>query len=192
MTLNVLRIESSIKPQGAVSTKLMDEIIEKLGDTTVTTRNVSTTPVIDANWLGAVFAPSDARDDAQQEIAAYSDSLINEIQANDVLVIGVPVYNFNIPARLKNWIDQIARVGVTFQYTETGPQGLIQGKRAILAFSSDGTAAGSDIDFAERYMRHILGFIGITDVTSVTAQQIAFDPDAAWDAARKQIAELAA
>ena len=192
MTLNVLRIESSIKPQGAVSTKLIDEIIEKLGDTTVTTRNVSTTPAIDANWLGAVFAPSDARDDAQQEIAAYSDSLINEIQANDVLVIGVPVYNFNIPARLKNWIDQIARAGVTFQYTETGPQGLIQGKRAILAFSSDGTAAGSDIDFAERYMRHILGFIGITDVTSVTAQQIAFDPDAAWDAARKQIAELAA
>jgi len=192
MTLNVLRIESSIKPQGPVSTKLMDEIIEKLGDTTVTTRNVSTTPAIDANWLGAVFAPSDARDDAQQEIAAYSDSLINEIQANDVLVIGVPVYNFNIPARLKNWIDQIARAGVTFQYTETGPQGLIQGKRAILAFSSDGTAAGSDIDFAERYMRHILGFIGITDVTSVTAQQIAFDPDAAWDAARKQIAELAA
>jgi FMN-dependent NADH-azoreductase len=192
MTLNVLRIESSIKPQGAVSTKLMDEIIEKLGDTTVTTRNVSTTPAIDANWLGAVFAPSDARDDAQQEIAAYSDSLINEIQTNDVLVIGVPVYNFNIPARLKNWIDQIARAGVTFQYTETGPQGLIQGKRAILAFSSDGTAAGSDIDFAERYMRHILGFIGITDVTSVTAQQIAFDPDAAWDAARKQIAELAA
>jgi len=93
----------------------MDEIIEKLGDTTVTTRNVSTTPAIDANWLGAVFAPSDARDDAQQEIAAYSDSLINEIQANDVLVIGVPVYNFNIPARLKNWIDQIARAGVTFQ-----------------------------------------------------------------------------
>ena len=192
MTLNVLRIESSIKPQGPVSTKLMDEIIEKLGDTTVTTRNVSTTPAIDANWLGAVFAPSDARDEAQQEIAAYSDSLINEIQTNDVLVIGVPVYNFNIPARLKNWIDQIARAGVTFQYTETGPQGLIQGKRAILAFSSDGTAAGSDIDFAERYMRHILGFIGITDVTSVTAQQIAFDPDAAWDAARKQIAELAA
>ena len=192
MTLNVLRIESSIKPQGAVSTKLMDEIIEKLGDTTVTTRNVSTTPAIDANWLGAVFAPSDARDEAQQEIAAYSDSLINEIQTNDVLVIGVPVYNFNIPARLKNWIDQIARAGVTFQYTETGPKGLIQGKRAILAFSSDGTAAGSDIDFAERYMRHILGFIGITDVTSVTAQQIAFDPDAAWDAARKQIAELAA
>jgi len=192
MTLNVLRIESSIKPQGAVSTKLMDEIIEKLGDTTVTTRNVSTTPAIDANWLGAVFAPSDARDEAQQEIAAYSDSLINEIQTNDVLVIGVPVYNFNIPARLKNWIDQIARAGVTFQYTETGPQGLIQGKRAILAFSSDGTAAGSDIDFAERYMRHILGFIGITDVTSVTAQQIAFDADAAWDAARKQIAELAA
>lgn len=192
MTLNVLRIESSIKPQGAVSTKLMDEIIEKLGDTTVTTRDVSSTPAIDANWIGAVFTPAESRNAEQNDIVAYSDTLINEIQSNDVLVIGVPVYNFNIPARLKNWIDQIARAGVTFQYTETGPQGLIQGKRAILAFSSDGTAAGSDIDFAERYMRHILGFIGITDVTSVTAQQIAFGADAAWETARKQIAQLAA
>jgi len=192
MTLNVLRIESSIKPQGAVSTKLMDEIIEKLGDTTVTTRDVSSTPAIDANWIGAVFTPAESRNAEQNDIVAYSDTLINEIQSNDVLVIGVPVYNFNLPARLKNWIDQIARAGVTFQYTETGPQGLIQGKRAILAFSSDGTAAGSDIDFAERYMRHILGFIGITDVTSVTAQQIAFGADAAWETARKQIAQLAA
>lgn len=192
MTLNVLRIESSIKPEGAVSTKLMDEIIEKLGDTTVTTRDVSSTPAIDANWIGAVFTPAESRNAEQNDIVAYSDTLINEIQSNDVLVIGVPVYNFNIPARLKNWIDQIARAGVTFQYTETGPQGLIQGKRAILAFSSDGTAAGSDIDFAERYMRHILGFIGITDVTSVTAQQIAFGADAAWETARKQIAQLAA
>ena len=192
MTLNVLRIESSIKPQGAVSTKLMDEIIEKLGDTAVTTRDVSSTPAIDANWIGAVFTPAESRNAEQNDIVAYSDTLINEIQSNDVLVIGVPVYNFNIPARLKNWIDQIARAGVTFQYTETGPQGLIQGKRAILAFSSDGTAAGSDIDFAERYMRHILGFIGITDVTSVTAQQIAFGADAAWETARKQIAQLAA
>ena len=84
MTLNVLRIESSIKPQGAVSTKLMDEIIEKLGDTTVTTRNVSTTPAIDANWLGAVFAPSDARDDAQQEAAG---SVLKAVSAGELTPI---------------------------------------------------------------------------------------------------------
>jgi len=118
--------------------------------------------------------------------------LIEEIKAADVVVIGVPVYNFNIAAGLKNWIDQIVRAGVTFQYTETGPKGLLPNKRTILAFSSDGTAAGSDIDFAQRYMNHILGFVGITDVTTVTAQQMAFDKDAAMKTAADQIAALAA
>jgi FMN-dependent NADH-azoreductase len=132
------------------------------------------------------------RDAAQAEIADFSDTLIAEIKAADVVVIGVPVYNFNIAAGLKNWIDQIVRAGLTFQYTETGPKGLLPNKRTILAFSSDGTAAGSDIDFAERYMKHILGFVGITDVTTVTAQQMAFNKDAALETAANQISALAA
>lgn len=188
----ILRINSSIKPAGSVSKQLSDEIIAKFADANVTVRDVTKIPAIDANWLGAVFTPAADRNADQNAIADLSDGLIDEIQSHDVLVIGVPVYNFNIASGLKNWIDQIARAGVTFQYTETGPQGLITGKRAILAFSSDGTAAGSDIDFAERYMRHILGFVGITDVTTVAAQQIAFGADAAWDTARTQINDLAA
>ncbi len=86
------------------------------------------------------------------------------MQAADTLVIGLPIYNFGVPAALKAWVDQVARAGVTFRYTETGPKGLLTGKRAIIAVASGGTEAGSDVDFATGYIRHVLGFIGITDV----------------------------
>lgn len=188
--MKILRVDSSVKPEGSVSKKLLDEIIVKLGTNDVTVRNANDVPAIDAHWLGAVFTPEADRSAEQSAIATRSDALITEITEADVIVIGVPVYNFNIASGLKNWIDQIARVGVTFRYTETGPEGLIKGKRAILAFSSDGTAAGSDIDFAHRYMMYILGFVGITHVQSVTAQQMAFDKDAALKAAANQIAAL--
>ena len=188
--MKILRVDSSIKPEGAVSAMLCDKIIAKLGSSEVTVRAAQSAPMIDASWLGAVFTPADARSAEQAQIAAVSDQLIAEVMDADVLVIGVPVYNFNIPAGLKNWIDQIARAGVTFQYTDAGPEGLVKGKRAILAFSSDGTEAGSDYDFAQRYMSHILGFIGITDVTTITAQQMAFDKDGALAAAEEQIAAL--
>jgi len=190
--MKVLRIDASIKPQGSISLQLTDDIIAKLGATDVVTRKAADVPAIDCAWLGAVFTPEENRSAEQQEIAAFSDTLIDEIKTADVVVIGVPVYNFNIAAGLKNWIDQIVRAGVTFQYTETGPQGLLPNKRTILAFSSDGTAAGSDIDFAQRYMLHILGFVGITDVTTVTAQQMAFDKDSALKFAADQISSLAA
>ncbi len=190
--MKVLRIDASIKPQGSISLQLTDDIIAKLGATDVVTRKAADVPAIDGAWLGAVFTPAENRSAEQQEIAAFSDTLIDEIKTADVVVIGVPVYNFNIAAGLKNWIDQIVRAGVTFQYTETGPQGLLPNKRTILAFSSDGTAAGSDIDFAQRYMLHILGFVGIIDVTTVTAQQMAFDKDSALKFAADQISSLAA
>lgn len=188
--MKILRVDSSIKPEGSVSKQLSDEIITKLAPSEVVVRETNGIAPIDANWLGAVFTPEDQRNAQQIEIANASDQLIAEINEADVLVIGVPVYNFNIAAGLKNWIDQIARAGVTFRYSEAGPEGLIKGKKAILAFSSDGTAANSDIDFAHRYMLHILGFIGITDVKSVIAQQMAFDRDTALKAAQEQIASL--
>jgi FMN-dependent NADH-azoreductase len=189
--MKVLRIDASIKPQGSVSLQLTDDIIAKLGATDVKTRKTAGIPSIDGAWLGAVFTPAENRTADQKPIADLSDALIDEIKSADVVVIGVPVYNFNIAAGLKNWIDQIVRAGVTFKYTETGPVGLLPNKRTILAFSSDGTAAGSDIDFAQRYMKHILGFVGITDVTTVTAQQMAFNKDAAMKTAADQIAALA-
>ena len=94
-----------------------------------------------------------------------NDSLVAELQAADTIVIGVAMYNFSIPASLKAWIDQIARAGVTFAYSETGPKGLLEGKKAIITIASGGTEIGSGMDFASDYLRFVLGFVGITDVT---------------------------
>ena len=104
----------------------------------------------------------------------------------------MPIYNFGVPAALKAWVDQVARAGVTFKYTENGPQGLLEGKRAILVVASGGTAAGSDIDFASGYMQHVMGFIGITDVTVITADQMMMDTEAALAKATAQVDALAA
>jgi hypothetical protein len=102
---------------------------------------------------------------------------VAELKAADTLVIGLPIYNFGVPAALKAWVDQVARAGVTFKYSEYGPKGLLEGKRAIVAVASGGTEAGSDIDFATGYIRHVLGFIGITDVEFVTADRLMLDAD---------------
>ena len=110
----------------------------------------------------------------------------------DTIVIGTPIYNFSVPSTLKAWIDLVARVGVTFNYTETGPVGLLEGKRAIIAVASGGTQAGSDIDFATTYLRHVLGFIGITDVELVAADQLSMDEEGSMQRAKSAIEALAA
>ena len=122
---------------------------------------------------------------------AESDALIAEVQAADVLVIGVPVYNFGVPAALKAWIDMIARARETFKYTENGPVGLLTNKKAYLVVASGGTEVGSAIDFATPYMKHVMGFIGITDVTVISAGQQMMDEKAA-EKAEKSIEALAA
>ena len=100
--------------------------------------------------------------------------MLAEVKAADLLVIALPVYNFGVPSQLKSWIDQLARKGETFNYSETGPVGLLTGKRAIVAFTSDGTKMGSEIDFASGYVRHMLGFFGITDVQFAAADAMAY------------------
>lgn len=194
---NILRVESSIKGPAAVSRKLTDRIMARLlaahPGANVVTRDLSGgVPNIDGNWLGAVFTPADARNDAQQAIAATADAYLAEVKAADTLVIALPVYNFGVPAHLKAWIDQLARKGETFNYTETGPIGLLTGKRAIVAFTSDGTQIGSSIDFASGYVRHMLGFFGITDVQFVAADAMAYGPEAAIAKGEAEVDALAA
>ncbi len=194
---NILRIESSIKGPAAVSRKLTDRIIARLlaahPGANVVTRDLSGgVPQIDGNWLGAVFSPAEVRNDAQKTIAATADAYLAEVNAADVLVIALPVYNFGVPAQLKSWIDQLARKGETFNYTETGPVGLLTGKRAIVAFTSDGTKIGSEIDFASGYVRHMLGFFGITDVQFVAADAMAFGAEAAVAKGEAEVDALAA
>lgn len=192
MTRNILRIDSSARLAGSVSRDLSTQVIARMGDIEVTRRDLGIAPVpqIDEDWVTANFTPAADRTGAQKATLALSDELVAELQDADTVVIGLPIYNFGVPASLKAWIDQVARAGVTFRYTEEGPQGLLEGKRAIVVVASGGTEAGSQIDFATGYIRHILAFIGITDVDFVTADRLMLDSDATLKEAEAQLAAL--
>ena len=190
---NVLRVDGSMRQNGSTTRDLTDRVIARLAPTETTTRDLAEgIGLIDADWIGANFTDADDRSPAQVARLAESDTLIAELKAADVIVIGMPIYNFGIPAALKAWIDMIARARVTFRYSENGPVGLLEGKRAIIVAASGGTAVDSDIDFATPYMRHALGFVGITDVEVVSADRQMSDMAAAVEKAESQIAELAA
>jgi FMN-dependent NADH-azoreductase len=193
MTKTVLRIDASARRDGSESRALTQRIIDRLEPQSIIQRDLAVAiPTIDADWLAANWTPADERSDEQRAALALSDSLIEEIKSADTLVIGTPIYNFGIPANLKAWIDQIARAGITFRYTEAGPEGLLTGKRAIIAIASGGTQVGSDVDFASGYLRHVLGFIGITNVQVVAADQLMIDADASHAKANAALEDLAA
>ena len=193
MTHTILRIDASVRREGSVSRDLATRIIDKLGEATVIHRDLASgLPLIDEAWVNANFTAPEERTGAQREKLSLSESLVAELQAADTIVIGLPIYNFGVPAGLKAWIDQVARARLTFRYTANGPVGLLTGKRAIIAVASGGTEAGSDIDFATGYIRHVLGFIGITDVTFVTADRLMVDADATLARAEAQLDALAA
>lgn len=195
--LNVLTVTASARQQGSVSRGLIRSMLEAMRrhhpDLQLHERDVSAgLPVVDAEWIGASYTPAEQRDAAQRAALAQSDALVRELQAADMLVIGTPIYNFSIPASLKAWIDQVARVGETFRYTESGPEGLLQGRQAFLLLASGGTPVGSDIDFASGYLRQVLGFLGIEDVTVIAADRIMQQQAEAVAAAERRIAETAA
>lgn len=193
MTKTVLHIDSSARLEGSVTRDLSAAVVARLGATEVIRRDLATPlPLLDANWIGSNFTPEEQRSAEQKQTLALSDSLVEELKQADVLVIGAPIYNFSVPATLKAWIDQIARAGVTFRYTENGPEGLLTGKRAIVIAASGGTPAGADYDFATTYLRHVLGFVGITEVEIIAADQQALDAEASVSKAKASIAELAA
>ena len=194
---SVLRVETSIKGDAAVSRRLTDRIVRRLlaadPEAQIATRDLAAgIEPIDAAWLGAVYTAPEARSEAQKATAAYADTLLDEVKAADVLVIALPVYNFALPAQLKAWIDQLARKGEAFRYTEAGPVGLLSGKRAIIAYTSDGTKLGSEIDFASGYLRHMLGFFGINDIEFVAADAMAFGAEAAIAKGEAEVDALAA
>ncbi|EFO31078.1 fmn-dependent NADH-azoreductase 1 [Roseibium sp. TrichSKD4] len=176
----ILKIDASARKTGSVTRELTDTLISRLiadvSDSHVVTRDVASgLPVIDETWIGANFTDAAERSDEQKNALKLSDELIEELRSADVLVIGVRVYNFGIPASLKAWIDLVARARVTFKYTENGPVGLLEGKKAYVVLASGGTKIGSDTDFASGYLKHVLGFIGIHDVTIVFADQLMMD-----------------
>jgi FMN-dependent NADH-azoreductase len=195
--LKVMRVDSSARSEGSMSRRVADELIERLreseGAVEVRVRDlaVAAPSFVDAAWVDANFTPTEQRTQEQKAALAESDALVAELKAADVLVIGVPIYNFGIPAKLKAWIDMVARARLTFRYTDNGPVGLLKGKRAYLAVASGGTAVGSEIDFATGYLRHVLGFLGIDHVQIVAADRLmARGEEEAMREARAQIDRL--
>ena len=193
MTRTLLHIDTSARRSGSTSRDLSAQIVDRLAPDTVLRRDLANAlPLIDETWIGANFTPEDQRDDAQRAQMALSDELVAELKAADTLAIGLPIYNYSVPATLKAWIDMVARVGVTFRYSEVSPEGLLKGKRAVLAVTSGGTPVGSEIDFATGYLSHVLGFIGITDVEIVAADRMSVDADVALKAVNNALAKIAA
>lgn len=194
MPTQILRIDASARRTGSVTRDLNDKIVDRFastGETLVTSRDLAEPlPLLTEDWIAANFTDPAERTEAQKEILALSDSLVAELKAADVLLIGLPIYNFGVPGALKAWIDLVARARETFRYSETGPVGLLEGKRAIVTVASGGTEAGSTIDFATGYVKHVLGFIGITDVVFVSADRMMIDADASLATAMGQIDTL--
>ncbi|RNF33594.1 FMN-dependent NADH-azoreductase [Paracoccus methylarcula] len=195
--MHILHLDSAVTGEESISRKLTADIVAKLKTdnpaATVTYRDLNEgVPAIDTDWYKAVRLAPENPTAEQQKLVATSDAYLKEVQDADVLVIGSPIYNFTLSAQLKNWIDQIARAGISFRYTEAGPEGLLKGKRAIIAYSAAGTPIGSEVDFASDYLRHMLGFLGITDVTFVAADRLAMDRDAGLARAQEAVSALAA
>ena len=196
----ILVLNSSLSGDQSVSKILVAETVAKLvaADPTakVVQRDLGVEPIphlTEANWLGV---RGEASTDAEKAARRVSDALLAELKAADIVVIGAPMHNFNVPTVLRAWFDYVLRAGETFSYSEAGPQGLLGGKRVIVIESRGGLYSEGPakvIDFQEPYLRHLFGFVGITDVTFVHAEKLGFGPDAreqALAAARAQLDQV--
>jgi len=173
---NVLIIESSARQQGSFSRQLTRQFISQWQAAhpadQVPVRDLALAPVphLDASLLGGWMKPEGQRNADEQISLQRSNELTDELLAADVLVLAAPMYNFAIPSTLKAWLDHVMRAGVTFKYTETGPQGLLVGKKAYVLTARGGLYAGSTSDHQEPYLRQVMAFIGIHDVTFIHAE----------------------
>ncbi|MCC3834948.1 FMN-dependent NADH-azoreductase [Vibrio parahaemolyticus] len=191
----VLALKSSILGDYSQSNKLVEGFIKNVDQDKLTVRDLAANPlpVLDFAVATALRATEDLSQE-QQVVVDLSDTLIEEVKAADTLVIAAPMYNFTIPTQLKNWIDLIARAGVTFKYTENGVQGLIEGKKAIVVTTRGGIHKDSPTDNVTPYLRTVLGFVGITDVEFVYAEALNMGDDAASKGiseAQSQLATMA-
>ncbi|MBF9000432.1 MULTISPECIES: FMN-dependent NADH-azoreductase [Vibrio] len=171
----VLALKSSILGEYSQSSKLLDEYLAQFDKEQTTLRDLAANPlpVLDFSVVNALGSAGNADQTAEQkEVVALSDTLIEELKAADTLVIAAPMYNFTVPTQLKNWFDLIARAGVTFQYSENGPEGLIKGKKAVVITTRGGIHKDAPQDIATAYLKTILGFIGITDVEFAYAEAL--------------------
>jgi FMN-dependent NADH-azoreductase len=193
--LKILRVEASARRNGSISRNLTGDILNQLSRrehvASLTTRDLADgVPLVSEAWIGANFTPADQRIAEQSASLSYSDELVDELLAADVILIGLPMYNFSVPASFKAWIDQVARAGRTFRYTENGPEGLLKGKRVIVSVSTGGTPLGSPMDFVSAYVRFALGFLGLENITFISADKVGQDADQALENNKLQISKL--
>ncbi|MGV8843648.1 MAG: FMN-dependent NADH-azoreductase [Pseudomonas sp.] len=194
---HVLVIESSARQQNSVSRELTAQFISQWRAAhpadSIKVRDLASDPVphLDSTLLGGWMAPADQQTDAEKSALARSNLLTDELLAADVLVLAAPMYNFAIPSTLKSWLDHVLRAGVTFKYTETGPQGLLSGKRAYVLTARGGVYAGSGLDHQEPYLRQALAFVGIRDVSFIHAEGLNLGADVMQKGLAKAKAQLA-
>ncbi len=186
--MKTLVILSSILGDRSHSKQLADHLVARVTQADpaaiVTTRDIGAQPLpyFDGATAGALFTPADARSVEQQRIVELSDTLVAELKQADRIVFAVPVYNFNLPAQFKSYLDYIARAGVTFRYTPEGvPEGLVKGKQVFVLTARGGKAEGTPSDTMTPYLRQMLAFLGMTDVTFIAAEGMAMGEAAALE-----------
>jgi len=191
MTKKILRIDSSMRKADSYSRKLTDNLVEQISQQelcNIVVRDLSHgVPLINEAWINANFTDEKERTKEQKAVLFDSDTLVSELQNADVIVIGLPIYNFGVPGAFKSWIDQIARANLTFRYSEKGPTGLLVNKKAYVIVVSGGTQLNSKLDFITDYVRHVLGFVGIKDVVIIDSSGLALNEDKAWSNAKEEI-----
>jgi len=201
---SLLHIDSSVRQQGSLSRQLGGEFLAKWQaanpDGKIVTRDLAANPVphLTEQMLGAYFTPAEQRNAEQAHTIKTSDALVDELLAADTIVIGAPMYNFSVPSGLKAWIDHVARAGRTFKYGANGPEGLVHGKKVIVFVATGGVySAGpaAAYDHVTTYLRTVLGFLGMTDVSFIVAEGVAMGEaavEAALTQSRSQLDAIAA
>ncbi|SSU83370.1 ACP phosphodiesterase [Acinetobacter baumannii] len=194
----ILVLKSSIMGEGSQTNRLIDVMLEHRKDQglqdDITIRNLAemNLPVLDLEIFQALRGAENINQDIQQ-IVALSDELIAELKNTDLLVIGAPMYNLNVPTQLKNWFDLVARARQTFRYTETYPQGLVEGVKAVVVSSRGGIHVGQETEAVTPYLKAVLGLMGIHDVDFIYAEGLDMQAyrSNALDLASQQVKEFA-
>jgi FMN-dependent NADH-azoreductase len=194
----LLQINASINTDNGQSSQLANQFVAAFHkshpEARIVVRNVAAAepvPHLNAERFGAFITKHEERSAAQHAVVAYSDVLINELKQANVIVLGLPMYNFGVPSQLKAYFDHIARAGVTFSYTEKGPAGLLTGKKVYVFAARGGVYAGTPMDTQTGYVRDFLRFLGMTDVEFIYAEGLAMSPQSKEAGLAKAVAEIA-
>jgi FMN-dependent NADH-azoreductase len=194
----LLQINASINDDHGQSSQLANQFVAafrtRIPNAKIVLRNVAAAdpvPHLNAERFGAFITKAEERNAEQHAVVAYSDKLIDELKQADVIVLGLPMYNFGVPSQLKAYFDHVARAGVTFKYTDKGPVGQLTGKKVYVFAARGGLYAGTPMDTQTSYVRDFLRFLGMADVEFVYAEGLAISPQSKEEGLAKAVAEIA-